>query len=55
MTFKGKYPIRSKIVIDNNIVERVSQFNYLGWDIGFDWAGYWTETAQIPKDMGDHK
>jgi hypothetical protein len=30
MVFKGKFPIRTKIVIDNNILEQVSHLNYLG-------------------------
>jgi hypothetical protein len=31
MAFQGKYPIRSKITLDNNsIVEQVSNFNCLG-------------------------
>jgi hypothetical protein len=33
MAFKGKFPIRTKIVIDNNILEQVSHFNYLGNEI----------------------
>jgi hypothetical protein len=28
--FKGGDPIRSKIVINNTIIERVNTFNYLG-------------------------
>jgi hypothetical protein len=30
MTFKGRDPVRSKIVIDNKIIEQVNSFNYLG-------------------------
>ena len=33
MAFHGKFPIRTKIVIDNYILEQVSHFNYLGMDI----------------------
>jgi hypothetical protein len=33
MAFKGKFPIRTKIIIDNNILEQVSRFNYLGNEI----------------------
>ena len=30
MAFKGRDPVRSKIVIDNKITEQVNSFNYLG-------------------------
>ena len=30
MAFKGGDPIRTKIVIDNKIIEQVNSFNYLG-------------------------
>jgi hypothetical protein len=30
MAFKGRDPVRTKIVIDNKIIEQVSSFNYLG-------------------------
>jgi hypothetical protein len=30
MAFKGRDPIRSKIVIINNIIEQVNTFIYLG-------------------------
>ena len=30
MAFKGRDPIRTKIVIDNRILEQVNLFNYLG-------------------------
>jgi Holliday junction resolvase len=33
MAFECKHPRRSKIVIDNIIIEQVSHFNYLGCDI----------------------
>jgi len=29
-SFKGQYPVRTKIVIDNKIIEKVNSFNYLG-------------------------
>jgi len=29
MAFKGRGPVRTKIVIDNKIVEKVNSFNYL--------------------------
>jgi len=30
MAFKGRDPVRTKIVIDNKIMEQVHLFNYLG-------------------------
>jgi uncharacterized protein YebE (UPF0316 family) len=30
MAFKGRDPVRTKIIIDNKIIEEVSLFNYLG-------------------------
>jgi len=30
MAFKGRDPVRTKIVIDNKIIEKVNSFNYLG-------------------------
>jgi len=30
MTFRGRDPVRTKIVIDNKIIEQVNLFNYLG-------------------------
>jgi hypothetical protein len=29
MAFKGRDPVRTKIVIDNKIIEQVNSFNYL--------------------------
>ena len=36
MAFKGKSPVRSKIVLDNKTLEQVSHFRYLGCDISYD-------------------
>jgi hypothetical protein len=36
MAFKGKYPIRIKIVINDKILEQVSHFKYLGSDISYE-------------------
>jgi hypothetical protein len=33
MAFKRKYPVRSKIMINNKIIEQVKNCNYLGCDI----------------------
>jgi len=30
MVLKGQEPVRSKIVIDNKIIEQVNSFNFLG-------------------------
>jgi hypothetical protein len=36
MAFKGRDPVRTKIVIDNKIEERVKSFNYLGNVISYE-------------------
>jgi hypothetical protein len=36
MAFKGKFPVRSKINIDNCPLEQVRHFNYLGCDVTYD-------------------
>jgi len=35
MIFKGKTPDRSKIILDDQILEQISNFNYLGRDISY--------------------
>lgn len=37
MAFKGKFPVRSKIVINGNIIDQVSHFNFLGCDISYEY------------------
>ena len=36
MAFKGRDPVRTKIVIDNKIIEQVNMFNYLGNMISYE-------------------
>jgi hypothetical protein len=36
MSFKGRDPFRSTIVIDNKIIEKVNSFNYLGNLISYE-------------------
>ena len=36
MAFKGRDPVRTKILIDNKIIEQVKMFNYLGNMISFE-------------------
>jgi hypothetical protein len=36
MAFKGKFPVRSKINIENCPLEQVGNFNYLGCDVSYD-------------------
>ena len=36
MAFKGRDPVRTKIVIDNKIIEKVNLFNYLGNIISYE-------------------
>ena len=35
-SFKGQDPVRTKIVIDNKIIEQVNMFNYLGNMISYE-------------------
>ena len=35
MAFKGKEPIRTKIVLDNQTLEQISDCRYLGSDVSF--------------------
>jgi hypothetical protein len=36
MAFKGREPVRTKIVIDIKIIEKVISFNYLGNMISYE-------------------
>ena len=36
MAFKGRDPVRTKIVIDHIIIEKVNSFNYLGNMISYE-------------------
>ena len=36
MAFRGRDPVRTKIVIDNEIIEQVNSFNYLGNMISYE-------------------
>lgn len=35
MAFSGKYSVRSKIELNGNIIEQVSNFDYLGYVVSF--------------------
>jgi hypothetical protein len=35
MAFKGKYPVRTKILIEDKTLEQVNNFKYLGYDVTF--------------------
>ena len=35
-SFKGQDPVRTKIVIENKIIEQVNMFNYLGNMISYE-------------------
>jgi len=35
MAFRGRDPVRTKIAIDNKIIEQVNSFNYLGSMISY--------------------
>ena len=36
MSFRGQDPVRTKIVIDNKIIEKVNSINYLGNMISYE-------------------
>ena len=36
MAFKGQDPVRTKIVIDYKIIEKINLFNYLG-NLSYEW------------------
>ena len=36
MAFKGRDPVRTKIITDNKIIEQVNSFNYLGNTISYE-------------------
>ena len=36
MAFRGRDPVRTKIVIDNKIIEQVNSFNYLGNIVSYE-------------------
>jgi hypothetical protein len=39
MAFQGKYPIRSRIILNNkSIIELVSNFNYLGCNVTYKYG-----------------
>lgn len=35
IAFKGDKPVRAKIIIENNTLEKVNRFNYLGFNITY--------------------
>jgi hypothetical protein len=43
MAFKGSDPVRTKIIMDNKIIEQVNSFNYLGNMISYE--KNWTMTT----------
>jgi len=47
MAFKGRDPVRSKIVINNNIIEPINTFDYLGCPIAY--KNEKDVTLKIPK------
>ena len=36
MVFKGKFPVCSKIVIDNKSIEQISHYMYLGCNVSYE-------------------
>lgn len=35
MAFKQRYPLKSKIVMNNNSIEQINTFNYLGCTVSY--------------------
>jgi hypothetical protein len=52
MDFKGTEPIRSKIVIDNLILEQVNTFTYQGCNISYQEE---KDIVYIPKSQNFYK
>ena len=40
VAFKGKYPVRNKIVKNNSTLEQVSRFKYLGCGVSYETEYY---------------
>ena len=38
MAHYGKFPVRSKIIIEDKVLKQTSNFNYLGCDLNFDFG-----------------
>lgn len=36
MAFRGKFPLRSKLEIEDKILEQVSYFHFLGCDVNYE-------------------
>jgi hypothetical protein len=51
MAFKGKYPQRSKIIIDDYPLEPIKHFNYLDCNITYNQNNINKKSSQIPKYM----
>ena len=43
MAFSGKYPIRTKIVVDDKLLEQIYDFNCSGYSISFDCHRDWNQ------------
>jgi len=42
MAFNGRDPVRSKIVINNNIIEQINTFSYPGYSVSYQNEKYIT-------------
>jgi hypothetical protein len=53
MAFRGRDPIRSKVVINNKIIEQVNTFYYLGCLLSYETEKrHYIKTFKIPPDTG---
>jgi hypothetical protein len=60
MAFKGKNPVRSKIVLDDQILEQIRNFNYLRCDVFHDInnkisSDLWKVRRTLRKTLKKHK
>jgi hypothetical protein len=55
MPFKGKYPVRTKIVIDDKTLEQFNHFKYLGCEVTFlKETDRGAKTKKKSKNMWNH-
>jgi hypothetical protein len=54
--FQGKKPIKLKIVLEDQIVDKLNHYNYRGCNISFENNnGIYNKISKVPKDMWHNK
>jgi len=51
LTFKGKQFVRSNIEIDGSMLEKLLQFNYLGFELSLEGEPEFDKSKRIPSNM----